>query len=139
VIVTDCCTSSTLTGSLINTTNVGEQITIVETADGKDSMKASQMFQVIPFLKQNRRFKQDHYACTLCQGPIIRSTRGNDAQQRESIQVILDSDQDISRLYPLDNVKQTFTLPFNILVSLAEIPICSIYSQKKWIGQLTRT
>jgi hypothetical protein len=37
VIVTDCSASSTLTGSLINTTGVGERIIIIETADGKES------------------------------------------------------------------------------------------------------
>ncbi len=41
VIVTDCCASSTLTGSLINTTDVGERITIIETADGKESVRES--------------------------------------------------------------------------------------------------
>ncbi len=41
VIATDCCASSTLTGLLINTTGIGERITIIETADGKESMRES--------------------------------------------------------------------------------------------------
>jgi hypothetical protein len=41
VISTDCCASSTSTGSLINTTDVGARITIIKTADGKESIRVS--------------------------------------------------------------------------------------------------
>ena len=41
VIIADCCAAKTLTGSLLNTTTATEKVTISETADGRDSMKAS--------------------------------------------------------------------------------------------------
>ena len=41
VIIADCGAAKTLTGSLLNTTATTEKVTIIESADGRDSMKAS--------------------------------------------------------------------------------------------------
>ena len=41
-LVMDCGASQTITSSLINTKDVKEKVTIIETADGDDSMKSTQ-------------------------------------------------------------------------------------------------
>ena len=41
VAIVDCGASSTLTGSLINATDIEEKVTIIETADGEERMRSS--------------------------------------------------------------------------------------------------
>ena len=41
VAIVDCGASSTLTGSLINATDIEEKVTIIETADGEERMRST--------------------------------------------------------------------------------------------------
>ena len=51
VIVMDCGASRTMTGSLLNIRDVNEQKTNIETADGKESLKASHTYLKTYFLR----------------------------------------------------------------------------------------
>ncbi len=103
MIVTDCGASSTLTGSLINTTDVGEGITLIETADGKESMRVSQNC-LKSYYVQNRMGELTRMTVpALYVKGLPQDLLGGKALNKENIRLILDSDQDICGLYPLDN------------------------------------
>ena len=92
VAIVDCGASSTLTGSLINATDIEEKVTIIETADGEERMRSS-----------NKCIKT-YFVRNRMGDPVLglpQDLIGGKAVNKINIQVILDDEPDIYGLYPL--------------------------------------
>ena len=116
VIVMDCGASQTITGSVLNCSDIREKITKIVTADGKESMTSTHtclktyfarnrtgevVTIVVPSLFDSRPFSVcDHSRPSLFVKGLPQDLLGGKSVNRENIRVILDADPDICGLYP---------------------------------------
>ena len=95
VIVMDCGASHTMTGSLLNTRDVIEKTTNIETADGKESLKASYTCCKTYFLcNRAGEIKPIAVQAIFVMG-LPQDLLGGKSLNQENIRVILDKDSDI--------------------------------------------
>jgi hypothetical protein len=140
VIINDCGASATITGSLINTSETSERITIIETADGRDSMTASHKCLKTYFLRNRTGEVTKITVPAVYVKGLPQDLLGGKTLNRNAIRVILDSDPDIcGYIHWMRIENNTFKLPLSLLVSRAGTPICTICRPKKWTGQLSRS
>ena len=102
-IVMDCGASSLVTGSLINTKDVIEKITNIETADGVDSMKATHQCTKTYFVRNRMGEVKPITVNALYVRGLPQDLLGGKSLNRENIRVILDDDSEICGIYPLES------------------------------------
>ncbi len=102
VVVMDCGALQTITNSLINCKEVKEKVTMIETADGDESMKGTHS-RIKIYVVRNRMGKivTITVPAILVKG-LPQDLLGGKSVTNANIRVILDTDPDICRLYPLD-------------------------------------
>ena len=101
-LVMDCGASQTITGSLINTKDVKEKVTIIETADGDVSMKSTHTCIKTYFVRNRMGEVVTITIPALFVKGLPQDLLGGKSVNHENIRVILDADPDICGLYPLD-------------------------------------
>jgi hypothetical protein len=105
-ICADCGASTTITGSLANTTDVVEKETIVDMAESGARMKATHTCMKTYFLRNRTGELVTITTPALYVRNIHQDLLSGKACNRAKIRIILDMDQDIAGLYPLDENNQ---------------------------------
>ena len=106
VAIVDCGASSTLTGSLINATDIEEKVTIIETADGEERMRSSHKCIKTYFVRNRMGDPVPISVPALFVRGLPQDLIGGKAVNKINIRVILDDDPDICGLYPLTKDKE---------------------------------
>jgi len=101
-IVMDCGASSSLTGSLLNTKEISEKVTRIETADGAETMKATHHCMKTYFVRNRMGETKPITVPALYVRGLPQDLLGGKSLTRQNIRVILDDDADIGGIYPLD-------------------------------------
>ncbi len=100
--VTDCGASQTITCSLVNCKDVMENVTIIETANGEESMISNHVCTKTYFVRNRMGDLVTITVTALFMKGLPQDLLGGKSVNRENIRVILDSDHNICGLYPLD-------------------------------------
>jgi hypothetical protein len=98
VSVMDCGASQTITSSLINCKDMMEKVTIIETANGVESMKSKHVCNKTYFVR-NQTWDLAITATDLFVKGLPQDLLGGKSVNRENIRVILDSDHDICGVF----------------------------------------
>ncbi len=127
--MTDCRASQTITSSLINSKDVMEKVTIIETENSEESMKSN-----LECTKTNRMGGLVTITVTaLFVKGLPQNLLGWKSVNRENIREILDSDHDICWLYPLDKNHEQHQQESIEWLKSKQISI--IFKPRIWIGQ----
>jgi hypothetical protein len=103
VIVLDCCASTTVTGSLLNCTDVEVKKTKIQTAKDREGMTATHSYKKKYFVINRLGYIISITTPAIYVRNLPQDLMGGKPVNRENIRVIFDEDQDICGLYPLND------------------------------------
>jgi hypothetical protein len=102
VIVVDCGASTTMTGSLLNCSDIEERITTVETAKDGEGMTATHSCNKTYFVRNRVGEVVTITTPAIFVRGLPQDLLSGKAVNRNNVRIILDEDSEISGLYPLD-------------------------------------
>ena len=136
VIVMDCGASTTVTGSLLNCTDIVEKITTVETAKDGEGMTATHSCIKTYFVRNRVGEMVTITTPAIFVRGLPQDLLSGKSVNQSKVRIILDEDSEVSGLYPLDEsheIRYQDSIP--LLVSPQIFVICK---PKRWNGQHSR-
>ena len=102
VIVMDCGASTTITGSLVNCTDIAETETLIDTAKEGEGMTATHSCNKTYFVKNRVGEMVTITTPAIFVRGLPQDLLSGKAVNRSKVRIILDEDTDVSGLYPMN-------------------------------------